>query len=214
MSADPTLVAALGADNAWPFCAVKIELPAKTLRLLDGSGIVTVGSETYTGSDSDFGTISAVKEVEESMDRQAPELQFVFSPSDAAAAVDLVNPAMQGSRVTIMIGCANPETGFAIGTPEVIFLGEVDVPTLRISEGERQVEFTVVSVFERFFAVDEGERATDGFHQSRWPGELGLSMVTGTEEKLWWGAKAPAGSTGAYPGVVYDYSDARGLYGR
>jgi hypothetical protein len=103
---------------------------------------------------------------------------------------------MQGSRVTVLVGVVDPATGIAIGTPEVLFLGEIDVPTLRLGEKSRQVEFTVVSVFERLFEVDEGERASDGFHQSIWPGELGLSLVNGTEEKLWWGAKAPAGSTG------------------
>jgi hypothetical protein len=191
MSADPTLVAALGQDGAWMFCAVKFELPGKTLRLLDGSGIVTIGAETYEGSDADFGVISAVDAIGEDGQDEAPEIRFTFFPADTAATVDLVNPAMQGSRVTIMVGVANPATMVAVGTPEVIFLGEVDVATLRLDQGMREIEFTVVSVFERLFAVDEGERATDAAHQAIYAGELGLDQMTGTTEKLYWGTHAP-----------------------
>lgn len=202
MSADPTLVAALGADGAWPFAALRIELPEKTLRLLDGAAWIDIGAETFKGEDDDFGTVLALEPISESLDNEAPEFKFVFQPNDAASAAYLANPAMQSSTITVMVGAMNMATGVPIGTPEIVALLEIDVPRLRIGEnGVRQVEFTAVSVFERLFAVDEGERATDGFHQSIHPGELGLSMMTGTPEKLWWGANPPSGTTGSYQGV-------------
>lgn len=204
MSADPALVAALGTNGACPFAAFTFELPGRTLRLLDGSARIVIAGESYTADDETFGMLAAIEPVSEAMDGEAPELRFVFHPADAAAAVDLANPAMQGSRVTVMIGCLDLATGLPIGTPEVIGLFEVDVPTVVVGEGSRQVEFTAVSVFERLFEVDEGERATDGFHQSIWPGELGLDGVTGTTEKLHWGSKA------AVAGGGLPYVDPRG----
>ena len=193
---DPALTAALAADGVWLFGAVKIELPGKTLRLLDGSAVMTIGGETYAGSDADFGTLAAIDVISEDQEDEAPELQFSFFPSDAASLATLANPAMQGATVTVMVGAANIATMTPIGTPEIVFLGEVDVATMRSGEGQRMVEFTVVSVFERLFEVDEGQRATDGFHQSIWPGEKGLDGMTGTAQKLYWGAKPPSGSGG------------------
>lgn len=197
---DPTLIAALGADGAWPFAAMKIELPDVTLRLLDGASRVTIAGDTYAGRDDTFGALIAIEPISESMDNEAPEFRFVFQPDDAASFVTLCNPAMQGSRITASVGCLNPATGAIIGTPEVIALLKIDVPRARLGMGSRQVEFTAVSEFERLFAVDEGERATDGAHQNVWPGELGLSGMTGTTQKLYWGGHAPAGA--ATGGIV------------
>jgi len=196
---DPTLTAALAADGVWLFGAVKIELPGKTLRLLDGSAVMTIGGEAYSGADADFGTLAAIDVITDNQEDEAPELRFSFFPVDGVATATLANPAMQGARVTIMVGAANIATMAPIGTPEIVFLGEVDVATLRTGEGQRVVEFTVVSVFERLFEVDEGQRASDGFHQSIWPGERGLDGMTGTTKKLYWGAKPPA-SSGATAG--------------
>jgi hypothetical protein len=48
--------------------------------------------------------------------------------------------------------------------------------------------------------VDEGVRASNGYHQSVWPGELGLEYMTGTDKNLYWGAKRPVGSYTARSG--------------
>lgn len=203
MSADPTLVAELGRDGCWPFVAVKIALPGKTLRLLDGAAVLTIAGEVYTGEDDDYGAIYAVDPIDEDMGDEAPELRFVFMPRDGAALATLANPAMQGSAVTVMVGAADVATATPIGTPELVFLGEVDVATADSSRGSRLIEFEVRSVFERLFEVDEGERASDGFHQSIWPGELGMNMMTGTADKLYWGATPPAGTLGAQLGRIF-----------
>lgn len=202
---DPTLKAALGTSGVWLFGALKIELPGKTLCMLDGAGSVTIGSDTYTGKDDDFGTLAAIDQIGGGGEDEAPEIRFSFYPSDAAALATLCSPDMQGSTVTVMIGAVNPATGAAIGTPEVIFLGEIDVATMRSGEAQRIVEFTAVSVFERLFEVDEGQRATDSFHQSIHSGELGLDGMTGTTQRLYWGAKPPYASAVTYGGGGGDF---------
>lgn len=209
---DPTLQAALASDGVWMVGAIRIALPSATIRLIDGAGALTIDGETYAGSDAVFGTIASIDAISAGGGDEAPELSLSLFPASDAAAASLASPAMQGSEVRIMLAAVNPATGATIGAPELLFLGEVDVPTLIHSEGQRLVEFSIVSVFERLFEVDEGQRATDGFHQSIWPGELGLSFMTGTEDKLWWGGKPPAGAVGGAvagafrAGPVYSYA--------
>lgn len=207
---DPTLTAALGQDGAWLFGAIKMELPGKTLCLLDGAGVLSFGGNTYAGEDAEFGTIAALDVISEGMGDDAPEVRLSLNPADGTALATLCNPAMQGSRVSIFVGVANIATMAPIGTPELIFLGEVDVPRMGSSGEDRSVEYTLVSIFERLFEVDEGQRATDGFHQSIWPGETGLDGMTGTANKLYWGTKVPSAPAppptsyyGSYPSSGY-----------
>jgi hypothetical protein len=188
---DPVLTAAAAADSPFLFGALKIEFPGYTLCLLDGSGRLTFGGNTYVGEDPTFGTIDSIDQISERIGDEAPELRLTLNPPDAVAAAQLASATMQGSRVTIYFGAFDPTTNAPIGTPEVIFLGEIDVPTIEVREGSRTVEFTVVSVFERLFEINEGERASDGWHHSIWPGERGFEHVTGTVKNLYWGAKRP-----------------------
>lgn len=197
---DPTLTSALSQSVINFFGAIKIELPSYTIRLLDGAGVMVIGGETYTGEDANFGTINSIDQIAEGIGDEAPELILSLYPKDGVAAGTLCSPAMQGSRVTVMFGAVDPATGTPIGTPEVVFLGEVDIPTLSVESGSRTVEFTIVSVFERMFENEEGIRASDGYHQSIWPGELGLQYMTGTGGKLYWATKKPAGTVTAYGG--------------
>lgn len=191
---DPALKSALARPAVLLFGALKIELPGYTIRLLDGSGSLVIGGETYVGLDQTFGTLADISELDEEIGDSAPEVTITLYPPDLSATAALAHPGMQGSRATIMVGAADPVAGLAIGTPEVLFLGEIDVPAVNIDQsGARTVDFTIVSIFERLFEVDEGQRATDGWHQSICPGELGLEFMTGTDVNLYWGAKPPQG---------------------
>lgn len=192
---DPTLKSALAQPSVLLFGALRIALPTYTIRLLDGSGTLQIGGETYVGCDEVFGTIAELSELSEEIGDQAPEITIKLFPPNVSAAATLASPDMQGCSVQLLVGAVNMTTGAVIGTPEVVFLGEIDVPTVEIdAQGERIVSFTVVSVFERLFEVEEGQRAQNAWHQSIWPGELGLEHMTGTDVNLYWGAKPPQGN--------------------
>lgn len=188
---DPVLQAAAASESPYLFGAVKIEFPGYDLRLLDGSAEIMIGGELYVGEDETFGTLDTIESINEAIGDEAPEVRIGLLPPDGAASATLANAAMQGSTVTIMLGAYDPASGSVIGTPEVLFLGEIDVPTIELRKGERSLSYTVVSVFERLFEVNEGERASDGWHQSIWSGEKGFEHVTGTVKNLYWGAKRP-----------------------
>ena len=205
---DPVLQAALQGEHPFAFGACQIDFPGYTLRMLDGSGELTIAGELFVGTDPIFGVLDTISAYQEAIGDEAPELTFNFLPPDAAAATTLVSSAMQGSTVRIMLGAFDPTSNTVIGTPDQLFLGEIDVPTLELSVGKRGVSYTAVTVFERLFEIDEGERASDGWHQSVWPGEKGFEHVTGTVKNLYWGAKKPIqftyGSQGTYvPGIGY-----------
>ena len=192
---DPALKSALAQPSVLLFGALKIELPSYTLRLVDGSATIVIGGETYVGLDATFGTIAEMSQMTEEIGDNAPEITVALYPPDVSATATLSHPNMQGSRATLMVGAADPLSGLAIGTPEILFLGEIDVPTISIEQnGARKVEYTIVSVFERLFEVEEGQRASNGWMQSVWPGDLGLEHMTGTDVNLYWGAKPPRGN--------------------
>lgn len=193
---DAALKAALAQPAPTLFGAIKIEFPDYTLRLLDGSAQLQIGGEMYVGQDPTFGTLASISELNEELDDSAPEVTIGLFPPDLSATATLAHPDMQGSVVTIMAGALDAASGSVIGAPEILFVGEIDVPTIDVDgEGKRTLSDTVVSVFERLFETEEGQRASNGWHQSIYPGELGLEFMTGTDVNLYWGAKPPAGQT-------------------
>ena len=191
---DPVLQSAIETDAPFLFGAIEIQFPGHTLRLLDGAGTVVIGGETFSGEDDTFGTLDTISVHDERIGEEVPEITIGLLPPDDSAAAVLASGLMQGSTVKIMLGAFDPISGLVIGTPEQVFLGEIDVPTMEVSQGQRSVAYTVVSVFERLLEVNEGERASDGWHQSIWPGEKGFEYMTGTVKNLYWGTKRPVGT--------------------
>lgn len=197
---DATLQAALGQQTIWFFGALRLDMAgiggrASPLCLLDGAGRVTIDSEVYTGADDFFGAIDSIDAISIAEGDEAPEIGLSLLPPSSSAAAILSNPAMQGREVRIMVGALDPVSGLCIGQPEIVFLGEIDVTTLASSHGQRRLDITIVSVFERLFENEDGARAQDGWHQSIWPGERGLEYMNGTDKNLYWGGKPPTGST-------------------
>lgn len=190
-SLSPQLDAALSAASPLWFGAVRIDLPGTILRLLDGAGFATFDGGTYLGRDPVYGVLAAIDEISDGIGDEAPAIGLTLHPASDAAAADLASPAMQGSPVSIFVGAIDRATGLVVPDPELLFVGILDVPTLRSGRHRRSLEIEVVSTFERFFADDEGARLADGFHQSLWPGEQGLGFVTGVEKTVYWGMDAP-----------------------
>ena len=105
----------------------------------------------------------------------------------------------------IHIGALDPATGIVIADPHLLFVGELDVPTLHSKANARELDYEVVSVFERFFQDDEGARLAPGYHKSIWPGELALDEITGVTQTYYWGVEGnnSAGAVSAVPAGGY-----------
>lgn len=181
------MAAALEGAHVLLFTAVEAVLPGATLRLLDGAGTVTFAGRTFVGQDPDLGVLASVEPVSDGGE-EAPSLRIALLPPTNAAAATLALPQAQGGSVLVWIGVADPTTGGVIGDPELVFAGEIDVPVLEVGHGTRLLTLDCVSIFDRFFEDREGVRLTNAFHQSVWPGELGLEFVTGVKRQMPWGS--------------------------
>jgi len=189
----PALDAALREVQATVFGAVTVELPGYTLNLLDGSGQIDFAGRTFVGEDATFGVLADIENLTDGTGDQAPALAIGLLPSGDSAAASLAAPTMQGSRVLIYFGAVNTATGQAIPDPQLIFLGELDVPTLRSAETGRRLDYEIVSVFERLFEDDGSARFSPGHHRSIFPNEAGFDFVTGVREAVYWGVAGNPG---------------------
>lgn len=180
-----------GTPTALAFLALEILLPTGPLRLLDGAGSVGLFGHTFAGGDPTLGVIASIEPMSDGIGADAPTLTVIINPPSNVASADLAAADAQGSAVTLWFGLLNPADMTVIGDPYELFEGELDQPTLRVSQGSRSVTLECVSVFERFFDDDEGIRLTDAWHESLYPGEKGLEFVTEIQRQLPWGVDAP-----------------------
>ncbi|WP_375290919.1 hypothetical protein [Qipengyuania sp.] len=194
---NPALLAEMQKRRFTLFGAVEIVLPERTVRLLDGAGEVMIGGERYLGRDPEWGVLAYVKGLSDSDGDSSPAPVLGLVPSGELALSQMLNPALQGSPVSVMIGALDRQTGSPIGEMYVPFTGELDVATPSWDLNRREVEFALSGVGERLFQVEEGRRLSDSFHQTVWPGELGLAFVTDVESTVNWGqsTSSTAGGT-------------------
>lgn len=187
MTLDPALASALAGTRVTMFGAVEIALPGYDLCLLDGAGVITFGGRTFVGRDPVYGVLDSIKGLADQMSDQAPQVTLGLIPASTAALSTLLDPAAQGSAVTISIGAVDASSGAVVGVPYPLFVGELDVPTLTWDANDRRLEYRIGSYAERLFMVEEGRRLSTAFHQSVWPGELGLDHCTSVEQTIAWG---------------------------
>jgi uncharacterized membrane protein YgcG len=197
----PQMQVALGADTSTIFLCGELNLPDYDLRLLEASGEVTFGGVTFKGYDEKYGVIDSVDAPSDGFGDQAPQLSFTINPPDATAVAELSNPTMQGSRIRIWLGAIDPDTKGVVADPLLLFDGELDVPSLAIDKSTREVTYDCVSAFEILFENEEGSRLSDSNQQEFWPGDTGLSDVTGIVKTILWGpGERVSGSGGSYGG--------------
>ncbi|QIG80118.1 hypothetical protein [Stakelama tenebrarum] len=182
----PAFDAELAGDRATIFGALRIALPAATLRLLDGSAEIDIDGETYAGEDAVLGSWDSIEEFEDGTGDEAPGITVKLLPASDSAAATLADPAVQGSPVMIGIAARDDATGLVIGEPEWFLSAEIDVP-VHIAGREPRVEYDCVGGMESLFFNDEGIRLAQSFHEQVWPGELGHSHATGVTENVYWG---------------------------
>lgn len=201
MALSPAIATALQGSSVAAFYAFRCQLPTGNIALLDGSGTVTFGGLTYTGSDPVFGKLLAIGTIEESLATEAPVLSVTIAPATANTAVSLSN-GTQGSPAQLYFGLVNPVLGTVIGTPELLFSGSLEFARTTVTADMHTCELEVSS-FEKLFIPSEGERLNDAWHQSIFPGETGLSQsVSSVVVDPVWGSAAvqPTSTPGSFDG--------------
>lgn len=190
---------------------LKIEFPARTVTLCD-SGFITYDGDLYTGRDDVLGTLAAIESMSEGTSGEIPALDLSFNPPGPVAFTELTAGALQRSQVRLWLAEYNIATNAIVGTPDLLFLGQLDQPSIRYSRSEYSIAISCVSLAEWMFELDTGNGLSDTEHQSRYPGELGHANATGLQIPVAWGISAPpSGSGGVWGGGYNGGSDGNPL---
>lgn len=174
----------------------KIELPSGNVLLCDG-GFIEFDGDTYRSADALLGTIASIDGLGEGAGNEIPALELVLLPPEASEPGDLVQPGWQTSRCRLWIGEYDPQAGTLVGTPDLMFDGQLDQAQLAVG-ASRELAVTVVSLAERLFERNTGNSLNASWHKSIWPGELGHDNATGLNVQVAWGAANPQGAGGSY----------------
>lgn len=197
MSMSPAMLAALQTRNPLLVHLLKIELPGRTIRLVDGSGCVLWGAEAFTGEDAEFGKIAGFGEFTEGDGTEAPRQTVQLLPNGNAALAALTAPGAQGSPVSIYAAAIDPRTGFVIGEPDLRFAGELDDGDFRSAQNSSLLELAVASIWERLFDDNEGHRWNDAFWTYLYGDNArAFQHVTNAGKKMYWGYNGPSSGSG------------------
>lgn len=181
MDADLTLELQTPAPT--PILLVTTTLNAATVRLTDG-GFAVWSAQTYASESATYGAIGAIGEIEDGADGQATVCDVTLLCDQTAMGL-WIDPAEQGSVLTVHLGALDRATGLLEGTPELLFRGELDQP--RIGSGPSQsLVYDCITEEARMLEANDEQRLTDSFHRSVWPGELGYDKVTELEQIVFW----------------------------
>jgi len=202
MSMSPAMLTALSSRNPLLVHLLRIELPGRTIRLLDGSGFVTWGAEVFRGEDAEFGKIAGFGDFTEGEGTEAPRQLVQLLPTGNAALAALTAPGAQGSPVSIYAAVVDPQTGQIIGEPDPRFVGELDAAGFNPAQNASLLELEVASIWERLFDDNEGHRWNDAFWTSLYgSGARAFRDVTNAGRQMYWGYNGPSsGSGGSYGG--------------
>jgi hypothetical protein len=191
---DPALNAVITGANLRVFHAVQLTLPSRTVRLIDGSGVVSFPvngvARTFDADDAIFGTLATVGTVTESFADQAARLSITLLPPTSSALGELADPELQGSPVRVWFGVVNPTTGAVEGVHEM-WAGRIDVANIDLDQENRSIEIECSGTLDWLFLSDEFARLNSAWHTSIWPEETGLDGVWDATVEPYWGGEAP-----------------------
>lgn len=189
---DSLLVAEWQKANPHSFIAIELALPGKTLRLTSG-GTVRFGSpeQTFHPEDIEYGVLSSVGAIEDGEVDAAVSPDLGFEVYQDSALEAMTAAAAQGAVWTLFWGAVNPVTGAVVGTPVEWFTGRLNVSALSFGAGRRSLTIGTYTEEQYQLQHDASQRLSNAFHQSVWPGELGLSYVTDVLRKIYWRMSEP-----------------------
>lgn len=177
-------------------CKIELPAPLDPVLLCDG-GFIVFDGETYQSIDALLGSVASIEGLEEGLGDEIPALEMVFLPPESSTPGELAQPGWQKSRARFWIAEFDPSTGLIVGTPDLLFDGQLDQAALEVGSS-RELSMTIVSLAERLFERNAGNTLTSNWHKSIWPGELGHDNATGLSIQVAWGTAKPQSSGGSY----------------
>jgi len=189
---EPAAVAGRSGKARWLVQILRLTTADFTLRLTTGGFLVWNG-ELFTQRDRTYGVLSDLPTFEDGVDGQTTRVDIGFYPASYDALVAMADRKHQDAKVEVYDCALDPETGLLWGEPDMLFQGEYDFARFIIGETEELI-LECGTEEARLNEPNEDRRLSHPFHQSVWPGELGLSHVTGLGRKIYWRQNEPRGS--------------------
>lgn len=191
---DASSIAARQQPVSWIVQLFKWETVDFTVRLSTGN-YIPWGSEAYLARDPVFGVLGELPMFEDGIDSQTTRSTLTIIPPDQAGLAKIADRKYQRSLARVWDATVDAATGQLIGEPDLLFRGLVDFPRAVIGESW-EVVLECGTEEALLNEPNEDRRLSNSFHQSVWPGETGLSYVTGLGRKVYWRANTPAGVSG------------------
>ena len=188
---DATLKAEFEKPGLTTFTAVSIALSGGTVYLVSGGADITISAQLYSAYNSTYGALGDVDVINDGIDGQTTRATITLHPPSSAAIAAISAPTEQSARVFVYQGAVNTATGASIGTVETLFRGELDYPSLSVSEAGYALTLECGTEEARLLERNEERKLVNSFHQACFSGELGLEKVTALVRKVYWRATAP-----------------------
>ena len=171
--------------------AATADLPAKVLRLLDGSAVISWSGMTFVGSDGDYGSWIGCDPITEQGATEAPKFAVTLGPLTDEAMQQMGQQAAQGSPVVIYSGYLNRQTGQPYGVPETVWNGLLDIGNITLDQNSRTITLDIYCYAELMMQTDDGSKLTSSWHNQFYPAELGFAYVDYVTHTVPWGAQGP-----------------------
>lgn len=197
---DATLKAEFEKPGLTTFTAVSIALSGGTVYLVSGGADITISAQLYSAYNSTYGALGDVDVISDGIDGQTTRATITLHPPSSAAIAAISAPTEQSARVFVYQGAVNTATGASIGTVETLFRGELDYPSLSVSEAGYALTLECGTEEARLLERNDERKLVNSFHQACFPGELGLEKVTALVRKVYWRATATASTASSFYG--------------
>jgi hypothetical protein len=181
---DPVLVAEQKRATSYRAILYQIDFPGGSARFTDG-GFVPFdsgdgqGLQIFWGQHPAYGSIEGVQGLTNGQgdNGAAPELMVHYR--NETAKIALTSPTNQGSGVRIWTGRVDRETGFLIGAPKLEFSGLFDVAHSVTTDSAEYLSIACITEAALQKQENSDWALNHSFQTLIWPGEMGLSNVTG-----------------------------------
>ena len=174
-----------------PAFFLDLEFTGGYLRFWSGVGDFAWGGNTYLGA----GHVLSITNIMETAEIKAAGISMTLTGVPASIISTVLSESRQGKTVKIYLGFLNSSRAL-VATPETVFDGRLDVPTIELSGDSATVSITAESRLIDLERIKAG-RFTDKDQQARYSGDKGLEYIESLQTKrVIWGKQQVGGGGG------------------
>jgi hypothetical protein len=170
---DPTLLAALASPECWPIDLVQLTFNSSTRYIWTGSGPLVWNGNTFLG----IGSLGSLGDITEGVEVRADGTSVELSGIDPVYLASALTDIRLGAPAYRWMGAVQAGTQTLIGTPYLLFAGQVDKPTINAGPDEITISLALETRMIRH-AIPSNRRFTaNDQHANGYPDDTGFNSV-------------------------------------